>query len=193
MPYFFRSSSVIFLGSGTGIATSGLLVRRDNDIQGFLKIDTRLFLFHTTFGSGADAGFPPLASDARGPAWVPVFAIRRGFDAVSEDDPGGGVPVPARGLSVGFAVPLEGDALDARNVLLTETALKVAGFLTDDAERLWPLSPSFCPVREASVSEPPLILASAEFTWSSVFAARLFSSSSCGVVPFTDNRLASTS
>jgi hypothetical protein len=95
-------------------------------------VNLRLFLFHTALGSGADGGFPPFVSDdSRGPEpCVPVFAISRGFDA-SADDPGGGVPVPTRGLSLGLAVALDGLALDARKVLLTDTALNVAGFFTD--------------------------------------------------------------
>ena len=100
--------------------------------------DIRLFLFHTALASGAEAGFPPFAPDNRGPESrvpLPVFATNRGLDADGVPEPGGGVLEPDFDLSLTFVV-LEGiAALDARKVLLTETALKVAGFLTDDVVR----------------------------------------------------------
>lgn len=87
----------------------------------------------------------------------------------------------------GFSLILEavsGALLFApRKVLLTETALKVAGFLIADEVRAWFLSPSRCFV--PSVSEPPLTLASAELHWSSTFAMRLLKMSSPGAgIPF---------
>lgn len=59
------------------------------------------------------------------------------------------------------------DALDARNVLFTDTALNVVGFFTDGVLEC-PLSSFFKRSSlEASVSEPPLKLTSAELTTSS--------------------------
>lgn len=146
--------------------------------------NVRLFLFHTTFGSGADASFPPLTSEElRGPEpWAPVFATRRGL-AVKVADPGGGVLDIGRDLSVIFAVEMGAAAFEARNVLLTLTALKVAGFLGAEEFRPCPLSlASFCcSACEGSVSEPPLVT-SGELTGGS--SMRLFSPSSW-LVPFT--------
>ena len=68
----------------------------------------------------------------------------------------------------------------ARKVLLTDTDLKLEGFLTDE-ERTLPLSSlSFeISVFDASVSDPPLTLTSAELTSSSTMSAIcLFSMSS---------------
>lgn len=95
-------------------------------------------MFHTALGSGADAGFPPFTPDDRGPESrvpLPVFATNRGLDADGVADPGGGVLEPDFDLSLTFEVLVGVAALDARKVLLTETALKVAGFLTDDDVR----------------------------------------------------------
>lgn len=101
-------------------------------------------MFHTALASGATAGFPPLAAENRGtePLPLPVFAISRGrADRVAE--PGGGVLELELGLSLGFGETEVTPDLAARKVLLTETALKVAGFLTEDPERAWDLSSSF--------------------------------------------------
>lgn len=95
---------------------------------------------------------------------LPVFATRRGRDADNVAEPGGGVPEPLLTLSPVLVVLLGAAALDARKVLLTDTALKAAGFLMVDPVRPCVLSPSFAlelSVREASVSDPPLALASA--------------------------------
>ena len=146
------------------------------------------FLFQTTLGSGAAAGFPPLAFEYRGtePLPLPVFATRRGrADKVAE--PGGGVELET-GLSVGLVEMEPALALDAKKFLLTESALNVAGFLTEEAVRPCDLSSSlaFDPSgREASVSDPPLTLTSAEFSWSSTLVMCLFSMSSWPEVPFT--------
>lgn len=153
------------------------------------RANIRRFLFQTTLGSGAVGGFPPFAPDARGsefPVPLPVLAISRGRDADKVAEPVGGVLDPADGLSVpldaGFA-----EALAARKVLLTDTALNVAGFLTDEAVRPCPLSPSllFDPSPlDASVSDPPLTLTSVELSWSSTVRC-LFSIPSVAAVPFT--------
>lgn len=147
-------------------------------------VDVRLFLFHTALASGAAGGLPPFTPDSRWPESrvpEPVFATNRGLDTDSVADPVGGVLEPDFALSLTFAVLVGAVALDARKVLLTETALKVAGFLTEDAARPWFLSPSLSfalSAREASVSEPPLTLAAAELARSSTFVMRLFSISS---------------
>lgn len=136
-----------------------------------MPLDVRLFLFHTALGSGAEAGFPPFTPDNRGPesrAPLPIFATNRGLGADSVAEPWwGGVLEPVFDLSATFVVLIGVAALDARKVLLTETALKVAGFLTDDPVRPWLLSPSLSfelSARDASVSDPPLALASAELS-----------------------------
>lgn len=60
-------------------------------------------------------------------------------------------------------------ALEAKNVLLTETDLKVAGRLADEV-REWPFSSRFAGSGlEASVSEP-LLLTAVEFTTSSTMS-----------------------
>lgn len=99
-------------------------------------------------------------------------------------------------LEVGFASPslgvvLGAGALEARNFLLTDTALKVVGFLAVEPVRTWFLSPSLA--FPASVSDPPLALALAESTLSSTWVMCLFSSSSWLATPFTAGDAASTS
>lgn len=97
---------------------------------------------------GADSLAPP-----------PIFAISRGREDGRADDPGGGVFEPGTGFSIGFRASPPGTAFDARKVLLTETALKVAGFFVVDADLPCSLFASIClkrSVREASLSEPPL-------------------------------------
>ncbi len=77
--------------------------------------------------------------------------------------------------------------------MLTETDLKLAGFLTADEVLECPFSPSLPPLirsgRECSVSDPPLMLASAELTRSSTISAMSLFSSSSGeagaAAPFT--------
>lgn len=144
--------------------------------------------FHTTLGSGAAAGFPPLAvvrgNESR--TALPDLTTRRGLDAVKVPEPGGGVFEPSPFSPSTGDGPVE-PALAARNFLLTETALKVA-FLTVELVRRCPLSPSFSfdpSVRDISVSEPPLTLGSAELACSSTLVIRLFSTSSATSVPFT--------
>lgn len=63
--------------------------------------------------------------------------------------------------------------LEARNVRFTETDLKLWVFFTADEERAWPLSADSLveSVLNASVSEPPLTLASVELTSSSTMSA----------------------
>lgn len=158
-------------------------------------ISVRRLRFHTTLGSGAVAGFPPLAADedlgSESRVALPVLAIKRGREAARVPAPGGGVFVPTP-----FS-PIPGDGLvvpdlAARNFLLTETALKVAGFLTVEPARRCPLSPSLSlapSARAASLSEPPLTLGSAEFAWSSTLVMRLFSTSSGVMLPFTAGAL----
>lgn len=131
----------------------------------------RLFLFQTAFPSGAEPEVPPFAAanvrglESRRP--LPVFATRRGL----------GPPRAAAGaatvgvLMAPFSPALIGvpvvTPFAARKVLLTETALKVVGFLMVDAVRVWPR-----PSTDAfdvsglvpSVSDPPLTLTSAELT-----------------------------
>lgn len=95
----------------------------------------RLFLFHTALGSGA-APLPPL---------TPVedleispdgaLAIRRGLAAARDELPGVDAPDAAGDLSFPFEGALVEPPLAARKVLFTETALKEAGFLTDDEFR----------------------------------------------------------
>lgn len=96
-------------------------------------------------------------------------------------------------VSPGFDTPGEPAALAARNVLLTDTDLNVVGFLAVDDVRTCPLSPSLflsAPSLDVSVSDPPLMLGSAEFTRSSTISAMCLFESSSGepevAVPFTE-------
>lgn len=102
------------------------------------SVHLRLFLFHTAFGSGAAAGFPPFASDENRGVEVPVplpdFATKRGRDMDKVAEPVGGVLEPVAGLSLVLDETL-GFALAARKVLLTETALNVAGLFAEDPAR----------------------------------------------------------
>lgn len=137
-------------------------------------------MFHTALGSGATAVLAPLtAVDKRGDESLtpgPVFATRRGREAESDDDPEGGVLEPCTGLSTALE---PGAALEAKKVLFTETALKVAGFLAEEFVRPCSLSLSLCrPNREASVSDPPLKLTSAEYDCSSEIEGRTMGTSS---------------
>lgn len=66
---------------------------------------------------------------------LPVLATNRGRDTDNAAEFGGGVLEPAVGLSLVLEKAPVGFAFDARNVLLTETALKVAGFLTAEPVR----------------------------------------------------------
>lgn len=146
--------------------------------QYILCYHVRRFLFQTAFGSGTDPVLPPFMAAKRGieSRAAPVLATSRGRDADRAADPGGGVLDPPIGRSIGFEATLELLALAARKVLLTETALKVAGFLAAEPVRLWLLSPSFA--LEASVSDPPLTLTSVECNCSSTLVIRLFAISS---------------
>lgn len=112
--------------------------------------------------------------DSRAP--TPALATSLGLDADNADDLGGGVLEPPEGRSVVFEAILELFALAAKNVLLTETALNVDGFLAAEPVRLWLLSPSFA--REVSVSDPPLTLTSVECNCSSTLVMRLLAISS---------------
>lgn len=102
-------------------------------------MNLRLFLFQTAPGSGVEAGLAPLTTDenlgVESLVPVPVLATRRGRDDDNALDPGGGVFEPVAGLSIGLAATPLGLPFEARNVLFTDTALKVAGFLTVEADR----------------------------------------------------------
>ena len=157
------------LYQSTGLASRWLFkITRFTDL-----LSLRLFLFQTALASGVDAGFEPFNTEEnRGTASLiplPAFATSRGLEAERAVVPGGGVLELVGGLSPGFGVVLLGLPLDARNVLFTETALNVAGFFAEDPDRPWPLS-----AREASVSDPPLMLTSAELTGSSTPTICLF-------------------
>lgn len=123
---------------------------------------------------------------------LPVFAISRGRDAERVAEPVGGVLEPGGGLSELLAEPLVAEVFAARKVLLTETDLKVAGLLAEEPVRPCPLSSSRFlepSPREASVSDPPLALASAEFSCSSTFVMCLLANSSLPMLPFEFERL----
>lgn len=151
-------------------------------------------MFHTTLGSGAEAGFAPFTTDEKrgDESLVPlaVLATSLGREVDRAFEPGGGVLEPDVGLSMALVTVLLGMVFEARKVLFTETALKVAGFLVEELARPRLLSPFFCfaqSAREASVSEPPLTLTSAELVCcSSTRAMRLLAMSSRLVegVPF---------
>lgn len=140
----------------------------------------RRFLFHTAFPSGAGRPFcdnEDLDASRRPPA---LLATRRGLGVVE-------VPVGVVDVGTGVAgfSPILGllaleVALDARKVLLTETDLKVAGFLVEEVLE-WPLSSFFLDV---SVSEPPLMLTSAELTTSSTISLTSLSTIATEESPF---------
>lgn len=109
--------------------------------------DLRRFLFHTAFPSGATPDFPlatdeNLGTESRMP--LPVFATSLGFEADSADPPGSDElsAWPEDALSPILDATVPAAPLAARKVLLTETALKVAGFLTVDDVLPCPFSPS---------------------------------------------------
>lgn len=190
IPYFFSSSSVNFLGSGGGTATS--LSVGSNEEQdaprrdGPEEICSRLFLFHTALGSGAGADFPPFAlAEVFAIKPLPDLATSRGRGVAVDAVPCAATrPAPVAGLSLGFEGPVAGAPLDARKVLFTDTDLKDVGFLTVEEVRAWPFSSSLSLDRDASVSDPPLMLTSAEFTRSSTISEIcLFPISSVGVLP----------
>lgn len=155
------------------------------------QVYLRRFLFQTVLGSGTDAGLPPLAEkrgrESRLP--LPVFAMRRGRFAATADPVSRtpGVPGAAGLLSPAFEAGVSDPLLDARNVLLTDTALNVAGRLTVEDVLACPLSglgldgSAF----DASVSDPPLTLTSVEGPCSSTLVMCLFSISSAVGLPFT--------
>ena len=93
-------------------------------------------------------------------------------------------------LSPSFAGVAGVGPLAARKVLLTATGLKDIGFFTVDAVRTWTLSsPAVFEVSalEASVSDPPLTLTSAELMTDSTFSVSGLTSSfsSLSALPFT--------
>jgi hypothetical protein len=156
---------------------------REMDSCGLLNLPR--LRFQTKFGSGAPDGFPFTLSVLEAPPRVlPDLAtsFRREADDVAV---GCGVVEVDPAADSGRDVALVA-LLDARNVRFTETDLKLWGFLTVDEDRACPFSPaSFAvSVLDASVSEPPLTLASAELTSSSIISVIcLFSISSAD--PFT--------
>lgn len=127
------------------------------------RTNSRRFLFHTAFPSGGGRPFGAADDLEASRKLLAVLATSRGF----------GVEEVLGGATVGDAVargfsPILGETLaevpfEAKKVLLTETDLKVVGFLTED-DLTWLLS-SFLDL-EASVSEP-LTLTSVELATSS--------------------------
>jgi hypothetical protein len=125
---------------------------------------------------------------------LPVFATSLGRDAESVDVAVCDVDNPELAMVFSptfIVVPVDGRL--ARKVLLTETALKVAGFLTVEDVLICPFSPSLLFDLDASVSDPPLTLTSAELIWSSTLLMSLFSISSALGLPFKLARSESTS
>lgn len=143
-----------------------LQFHKNTDEQG----DIRLFLFQTALASGVEPAFPPLAvvalrgAESRKP--LPDFATNLGLAPVLVEGPTWVVVDGAVPLSPSFEGAAAVAPLAARKVLFTETGLKDANFFTVDAERTWPFSsPRFLvSAFEASVSDPPLTLTSAELT-----------------------------
>lgn len=175
MPILASSSSVNVLGSGWGIAAQETQISfcmRGHYRQGNCgggEGDLRRFLFHTAAPSGA--GRPVWDSEDLEASRKPLAALATSLGFGVVEVLGGA----AEATEVGALSPTLGAfafdvTLDARKVLLTETDLKVAGFLTEEVLE-WPLS-SFFEMSgfEASVSEPPLMLTSAELTTSSTMS-----------------------
>jgi hypothetical protein len=128
----------------------------------------RLFLFQTAFPSGA--AFPPFAEVELlmldWPKPLPDFATRRGFETFDVEGARGVIVDPAAPLSPTFIGVAPAAPLAAKNVLLTETALK--DFLTVEELRVWP-SPCVFDFM-ASVSEPPFTLTSADVAATSIWS-----------------------
>jgi hypothetical protein len=160
---------------------------------GFPGVDSdnlRLFLFQTAFGSGAAPLVPFTPAEDLATRPEPDLATKRGRAAVRDMVPAGDARVDeAVDLSATFEGALVEAPLAARKVLLTETGLNEAGFLTDEEVRPWPFSSGLSFDREASLSDPPLMLTSAEFTRSSTMSEICLFSISSGaaltVSPFT--------
>jgi hypothetical protein len=128
--------------------------------------------------SGAPGAFPLVVKVLEAPPRLePDFATSFNFDA---EEPA--VLTGVAGAKDGEEVSDREAALAAffapKNVLLTETDLKLCGFLTVDEVRTW--LGSFVFETDASVSEPPLTLTSAELMRSSTMSliALFFSGSS---------------
>lgn len=129
----------------------------------------------------------------------PVLAINLGRAEADRLELRVAAPSVGEAFSPSFATP-GAAALAARNVLLTDTALKTAGFRAAEDARACPLSPFLllsASKREVSVSDPPLMLGSAEFTKSSTISAMCLFASSSGetgeAAPFREGVLESTS
>ena len=98
-------------------------------------------MFHTALASGAPPAFPPLAAvEERGPAsrsTLPDFATSRGLGVEFAEGPAVVVAEPLPDFSPSFDGAAGTVPLAARNVLLTETGLNEANFLTVvDPERV---------------------------------------------------------
>ena len=124
----------------------------------------RLFLFHTTFPSGAPPELLPvpefiLEDDESRPL---DLATRRGFGARLLEDGVGEADAPA-GLSPFFAATELVAPFAAKNFLFTDTDLNEIGFFVVDDVRTCP-SPL---ALSASLSDPPLTLPSVDGTPSS--------------------------
>lgn len=109
---------------------------------------------------------------------LPVFATNRGRNVV-EVGPAGVLVAVKEIFSPIFGVDVP-DTLAARKVLLTDTDLNDASFLTLESVRRCPL-PSLADfvvsAFDASVSDPPLTLTSAEATLASIASASCFKES----------------
>lgn len=131
----------------------------------------RLFLFQTVFPSGPElplAPRPPAPDFATSP--FTGLATKRGLVPAAVGTCGADAPGKGVGFSLGLGDALGGVAFVVKKVLFTLMALNEAGFLTPDAVRLCPLSPWRSLALSdlaASVSDPPLMLTSAELTSSS--------------------------
>jgi hypothetical protein len=132
-------------------------------------------LFQTVFESAAAADLFPFAPEEDfeiNP--LPVFAINLGLAAEVRLPDWVKFDVDVEVVfSVAFAGLLPVAPFAARNVLFTETGLKLVGFFTADEVRPWPFSSSLslnASDFNASLSDPPLMLTSAEFTRSSTMS-----------------------
>jgi hypothetical protein len=185
---------VYFFGSGGGAAVQHVSTGHDIHIQGPRQwAGSRRFLFQTAFPSGA--AFPPFAPDALAARPLPDLATSLGrVEAEAPAVEAGAAVLVGAAFSVVLDCAPGAEALAVRNVLLTLMALKEAGFFTALFASSLVLEASDL---AASLSDPPLILTSVEFTKSSTMSEMcLFSNSSAaeaGASPFTCGRLRSTS
>lgn len=154
-----------------------------------MQYNLRRLRFQTVLASGAAADFPLVVRVLVEPPRLELFfATSFNLEACSPGVPVG-VTVAEEAADSGREAAFAAAAFCPRNVLLTETDLKLVGFLAADEARPFPLSSLGLVARpvDASVSEPPLTLTSAEIADPSRRSVTcLLATSSRGAGPFSE-------